>query len=47
MKVWIASGCAVAMKVINSTQYEKRLVEILTKAQENGEETRIVVGYDE
>jgi hypothetical protein len=33
-------------KVINSTQYEKRLVEILTEAQERGEEIRIVVSYD-
>jgi hypothetical protein len=48
-----SSGCIlvgenkVKGKVINSTQYEKRLVEILTEAQERGEETRIVVGYDE
>jgi hypothetical protein len=47
-----SSGCIlvgenkVKGKVINSTQYEKRLVEILTKAQENGEEIRIVVGYE-
>jgi hypothetical protein len=33
--------------VPRAEKYEKRLVEILTKAQENGEETRIVVGYDE
>jgi hypothetical protein len=33
-------------KVINSTQYEKQLVEILTKAQEGGEEINLTVCYD-
>jgi hypothetical protein len=33
-------------KVVNSTQYEKQLVEILTEAQERGEETIITVGYN-
>jgi hypothetical protein len=44
-----SSGCIlvgenkVKSKVINSTQYEKRLVEILTEAQERGEEIRIKI----
>ncbi|MDR2292574.1 MAG: DUF5675 family protein [Prevotellaceae bacterium] len=44
-----SSGCIlvgenkVKGKVINSTPYEKRLVEILTKAQERGEKIRITV----
>jgi hypothetical protein len=44
-----SSGCIlvgenkVKGKVINSTLYEKRLVEILTEAQENGEEIRIEI----
>jgi hypothetical protein len=43
------SGCilvgenSVKGKVINSTKYEKRLVEILTQAQERGEEIRIEI----
>jgi hypothetical protein len=42
-----SSGCIlvgenkIKGKLINSTQYEKRLVEILTAAQERGEEIRI------
>jgi hypothetical protein len=44
-----SSGCIlvgenkVKGKVINSTQYEKRLVEILTQAQERDEEIRIEI----
>jgi hypothetical protein len=44
-----SSGCIlvgenkVKGKVINSTLYEKRLVEILTKAQDRGEEIRISI----
>jgi hypothetical protein len=44
-----SSGCIlvgenkVKGKVINSTRYEKRLVEILTKAQEQGEENLIEI----
>jgi hypothetical protein len=44
-----SSGCIlvgenkVKGKVINSTQYEERLVEILTQAQERGEETTITI----
>jgi hypothetical protein len=44
-----SSGCilvgenTVKGKVINSTLYEKRLVEILTEAQERGEEIRIEI----
>jgi hypothetical protein len=44
-----SSGCIltgenkVKGKVINSTRYEKRLVEILTEAQERGEEIRIEI----
>jgi hypothetical protein len=44
-----SSGCIllgenkVKGKVINSTQYEKRLVEILTKVQEDGEEISIEI----
>ncbi|MDR0756590.1 MAG: DUF5675 family protein [Tannerella sp.] len=44
-----SSGCIlvgenkVKGKVINSTQYEKRLVEILTEAQERGEEIKIEI----
>jgi hypothetical protein len=34
-------------KVINSTGYEKQLVEILTEAQERSEEIRIAVGYEQ
>ena len=43
------SGCIlvgenkVKGKVINSTPYEKRLVEILTEAQEHGEEIKIEI----
>jgi hypothetical protein len=46
-----SSGCIlvgenrVKGKVINSTQYEKRLVEILTEAQERGEETAIIIEW--
>jgi hypothetical protein len=46
------SGCilvgenSVKGKVINSTVYEKKLVEILTQAQERGEEMKIIVGYE-
>jgi hypothetical protein len=42
-----SSGCIlvgenkVKGKVVNSTQYEKRLVKILTKAQKRGEEVNI------
>jgi hypothetical protein len=39
----LVGGNKVKGKVINSTQYEKRLVEILTQAQERGEEIRITV----
>jgi hypothetical protein len=44
-----SSGCIlvgenkVKGKVLNSTPYEKRLVEILTEAQERGEETIILI----
>jgi hypothetical protein len=44
-----SSGCIlvgenkVKGKVINSTACEKRLVEILTKAQERNEETRLII----
>ena len=44
-----SSGCIlvgenkVKGKVINSTLYEKRLIEILTEAQERGEETFILI----
>jgi hypothetical protein len=44
-----SSGCIlvgenkVKGKVINSTQYEKRLVEILTEAQDRGEDIRISI----
>ncbi|MDR1593495.1 MAG: DUF5675 family protein [Prevotellaceae bacterium] len=47
-----SSGCIlvgenkVKGKVINSTQYEKRLIEILTEAQERGEEIRIKIMYN-
>jgi hypothetical protein len=47
-----SSGCIlvgenkVKGKVINSTQYEKRLVEILTEAQERGDEILITIRYD-
>jgi hypothetical protein len=47
-----SSGCIlvgenkVKGKIINSTMYEKRLVEILTKIQEKGEEIIIIVRYD-
>jgi hypothetical protein len=34
---------SVKAKVINSVQYEKRLVEILTQAQERGEEISIEI----
>jgi hypothetical protein len=46
-----SSGCIlvgenkVKGRVINSTQYEKRLVEILSEAQERGEEISIKVKY--
>jgi hypothetical protein len=33
-------------KVINSTQYEKRLVEVLTEAQERDDEIRIKIMYN-
>jgi hypothetical protein len=47
-----SSGCIlvgenkVKGKVINSTQYEKRLVEILSEAQERSEEITVTVGYE-
>jgi hypothetical protein len=46
-----SSGCIlvgenrVKGKVVNSTPYEKRLVEILTEAQEKGEETTIEIEW--
>jgi hypothetical protein len=46
------SGCIlvgenkVKGKIVNSTVYEKKLVEILTKAQERGEEMKITVNYE-
>jgi hypothetical protein len=46
-----SSGCIligenrVKGKVINSTPYEKRLVEILTEVQEQGEETEIKIEW--
>jgi hypothetical protein len=46
-----SSGCIlvgenkVKGKVVNSTPYEKRLVEILTGAQERGEETKITIEW--
>jgi predicted SpoU family rRNA methylase len=33
-------------KVINSTQYEKHLLEILSEAQERGEDIMITIGYE-
>ncbi|MDR0681638.1 MAG: DUF5675 family protein, partial [Dysgonamonadaceae bacterium] len=47
-----SSGCIlvgenkVKGKVINSTQYEKRLVEVLTEAQERDDEIRIKIMYN-
>jgi hypothetical protein len=47
-----SSGCIlvgenkVKGKVINSTQYEKRLVEILSQAQERGEDIFIRIVYE-
>jgi hypothetical protein len=46
-----SSGCILAGenkvkgKVINSTPYEKRLVELLTKARERGEETELEIEW--
>jgi hypothetical protein len=48
-----SSGCIlvgenkVKGKVVNSTQYEERLVEILTQAQERGEETTITINNEQ
>jgi hypothetical protein len=41
--LWGGAGGEVKGKVINSTVYEKRLVEILTEAQENGETIEIKI----
>ncbi|MDR2382950.1 MAG: DUF5675 family protein, partial [Prevotellaceae bacterium] len=47
-----SSGCIlvgenkVKGKVINSTEYEKRLVEMLTETQERDEEIQLIINYE-